>query len=460
LPLSRKGLRPLLRSTFTLGAALLLLTTTGKAAQGCSEPGHPGDVPSLDRIPLDPPSYVISSGFGCRYGVLHTGIDLVCPRRRPIVAAAAGFVRAAGWMGRYGWAVRVRHPDDIETLYAHMEEEPAVTVGQDVQAGTQLGIVGSSGLSTGPHLHFETLKGGRAYDPEYSLPFTERNAWKPIFPAYAVTRESPPMSGSRVAAFDVGKESQVILAQDGALFERDLPLVPWRRSSTVEGAADVTLSGSELFVRREDGVVLRRSHEAWLFQHLPQPAAEVRAGKHGAIHVRGVRGRVWTIHRSKLQSVELPAKAAKLSLGFGRLAAILEDGRVALPRPAPLQCEVLEVPGGAREVALAFGDLYVVSRRGRIYQRDGDTLRPQAGPASTVHLVASAEGLAALDQAGDLWVRRPRRTEWVRIPAPTPLASLRMQGDHVLARARDDRLFFLHASDILDLGDPGPVTRP
>lgn len=112
----------------------------------------------------------VSSEFGMRThpvtGVRksHTGIDFAAPTGTPIEAAAAGTVTFAGVRGGYGNLVIVDHGDGTETRYAH-QHRIDVGVGQQVQRGQQLGTVGSTGMSTGPHLHFEVRRDGTPIDP-------------------------------------------------------------------------------------------------------------------------------------------------------------------------------------------------------------------------------------------------------------------------------------------------------
>ena len=111
-----------------------------------------------------------SSGFGARVDPLdktkafHPGLDIAAPKGAPVVAAAGGEVIHAGPAGTYGNMIAVRQPDGTETRYAHLAAVD-VKVGDKIAAGTHLGAVGSTGRSTGPHLHFEVLKAGKAVDP-------------------------------------------------------------------------------------------------------------------------------------------------------------------------------------------------------------------------------------------------------------------------------------------------------
>lgn len=99
----------------------------------------------------------------------HIGLDIFANRLDPIVAAADGYVVFAGWGGGYGSLVIVHHPDDWLSYYAHLEEI-VVEVGQRVEQGDLLGGAGSTGYSTGPHLHLELRYKGRPVDPHLYLP--------------------------------------------------------------------------------------------------------------------------------------------------------------------------------------------------------------------------------------------------------------------------------------------------
>jgi murein DD-endopeptidase MepM/ murein hydrolase activator NlpD len=112
----------------------------------------------------------ITSGFGMRfhpilhYARMHAGIDFGAAWGSPIVAAADGQVVAAGWGGGYGREVQISHGGGIVTLYGHMSSIAAAP-GEPVRQGQVIGYVGSSGLSTGPHLHFEVKVNGQPVDP-------------------------------------------------------------------------------------------------------------------------------------------------------------------------------------------------------------------------------------------------------------------------------------------------------
>lgn len=112
----------------------------------------------------------ITSGFGMRrhpilrFARMHGGIDFGAAWGSPIVAAADGIVVGSGWAGGYGRQIQVAHGSGIVTTYSHMSGAAAST-GDTVRQGQVIGHVGSTGLSTGPHLHFEVRVNGQAVDP-------------------------------------------------------------------------------------------------------------------------------------------------------------------------------------------------------------------------------------------------------------------------------------------------------
>lgn len=94
----------------------------------------------------------------------HTGIDIGCRAGSPIYAAHDGQVILSGWAGAYGNTVEIRANDSLVTSYHHMSKI-AVSKGQNVSAGKIIGYIGSTGQSTGPHLHFEVRVNGKDVDP-------------------------------------------------------------------------------------------------------------------------------------------------------------------------------------------------------------------------------------------------------------------------------------------------------
>jgi murein DD-endopeptidase MepM/ murein hydrolase activator NlpD len=110
-----------------------------------------------------PVNGVVTSGFGWRWGRMHEGIDIAAPTGTPIRAAASGSIIYAGYMGGYGNLVVIDHGNGLSTAYAH---QSAIYIGGgSVSQGTVIGAVGSTGNSTGPHLHFEVRVNGSAVDP-------------------------------------------------------------------------------------------------------------------------------------------------------------------------------------------------------------------------------------------------------------------------------------------------------
>lgn len=112
----------------------------------------------------------LTSGFGERFHPIlgymrfHDGVDLAAASGTPIVAAADGRVIDAGWRGGYGQQVEIVHEGGLETRYGHMSRV-AAHAGEIVRKGEVIGYVGSTGLSTGPHLHFEVTRNGRPVNP-------------------------------------------------------------------------------------------------------------------------------------------------------------------------------------------------------------------------------------------------------------------------------------------------------
>lgn len=113
---------------------------------------------------------VVTSRFGPRYlsvagNTFHRGLDIAAPEGAVVRAARAGMVSFSGWGGAYGYVVYLEHGDGSQTRYAHLQA-PGEAVGRTLAAGEGLGAVGSSGASTGPHLHFELRFQGEAVDPQ------------------------------------------------------------------------------------------------------------------------------------------------------------------------------------------------------------------------------------------------------------------------------------------------------
>jgi murein DD-endopeptidase MepM/ murein hydrolase activator NlpD len=134
-------------------------------------------VKTLDRVPIRKPvdgELDESSGFGVRNDpfigrpAMHTGMDFRGDTGEPVRVTAAGTVSKAGWMGGYGNLVEVDHGNGLSTRYGHLSAID-VKVGQAVRTGQAVGKLGSTGRSTGPHIHYETRVDGDAVNPEKFL---------------------------------------------------------------------------------------------------------------------------------------------------------------------------------------------------------------------------------------------------------------------------------------------------
>ena len=136
----------------------------------------------MERGTKIPPSYIkpiyggrISSYFGYRTAptagatTYHRGIDWATPTGTSVMASSGGVVKQSGWGGSYGYTVLITHPDGTQTRYAHMSRLN-VSVGQYVNQGDVIGWSGSTGRSTGPHLHFEILINGAPVNPLNYVP--------------------------------------------------------------------------------------------------------------------------------------------------------------------------------------------------------------------------------------------------------------------------------------------------
>jgi len=157
-------------SAFAVAHASLLLPPSGAAptkteaalASARLAPAEPAEDDVLIAFEEPVPGHAVVSPFGLRQlpwegnGRLHEGVDISADSGVPVIAAADGVVVEAGEKGGYGRYVAVRHAERLTTFYAHLGAiAPGVKPGLAVQAGTPLGRIGSTGTSTGPHLHFE-----------------------------------------------------------------------------------------------------------------------------------------------------------------------------------------------------------------------------------------------------------------------------------------------------------------
>lgn len=127
--------------------------------QGSKSPGAVAAV-----IFYTPSRGTISSGFGMRWGKMHEGLDIAANMGDPIYAALDGKVIYSGWETGYGNVIKLQHENGLITIYGHCSRLD-VTVGQKVNKGDKIALVGSTGNSTGPHLHFEVRVNGVAQNP-------------------------------------------------------------------------------------------------------------------------------------------------------------------------------------------------------------------------------------------------------------------------------------------------------
>jgi murein DD-endopeptidase MepM/ murein hydrolase activator NlpD len=158
------------RAADLVGRPLSYWRPAGGDPRGAGPPAPSPLRPTLlpSRMPVA--AYGLTSGFGLRQHPLlgglreHSGIDLAAPIGSPIYATSDGVVGMANWRGGYGLSVSLEHGAGVETRYGHLSRLN-VAAGQQVHKGDVIGLVGSTGLSTGPHLHYEVRIDGRAVNP-------------------------------------------------------------------------------------------------------------------------------------------------------------------------------------------------------------------------------------------------------------------------------------------------------
>lgn len=161
-----------LQGMLAASAAIASKIQAAQAAAQAAASSQPAPQPSSGSQTTSQPSSsgfiwpvqgVLTSGFGMRWGRMHEGIDIAAPIGTPIHAAAAGTIIYAGWMGGYGNLVIIDHGGGMATAYGH--QSAIYVTGGSVSQGQVIGAVGSTGNSTGPHLHFEVRVNGSAVDP-------------------------------------------------------------------------------------------------------------------------------------------------------------------------------------------------------------------------------------------------------------------------------------------------------
>jgi len=141
------------------------LAATIRSSQAAAQTASATTVtPSGSGMLRWPVSGPVTSPFGMRWGRMHEGIDIGVPSGTPVAAAGTGTVIYAGWMEGYGNLVAIDHGGGLATAYGH-NTSVTVSVGQQVTAGTIIAYSGSTGHSTGPHVHFEVRVNGTPVDP-------------------------------------------------------------------------------------------------------------------------------------------------------------------------------------------------------------------------------------------------------------------------------------------------------
>jgi len=132
------------------------------------------DGSSIKKVLLRTPvkSAIISSGFGLRthpvlgYSRMHRGLDYAAPRGTPVIAAGDGIIEIMKYHGNYGRYVKIKHNKKYSTLYAHLDRfSKKFSTGSKIKQGDVIGYVGSTGMSTGPHLHYEVHVDGKQVNP-------------------------------------------------------------------------------------------------------------------------------------------------------------------------------------------------------------------------------------------------------------------------------------------------------
>jgi murein DD-endopeptidase MepM/ murein hydrolase activator NlpD len=187
----------------------------------------------------------VTSGYGWRSDPMHGkqrfhgGIDIGAPEGTPFFAARDGTVTFAGRAGGYGNLVVVAHADGSESRYAHARDLANVRPGDVVKAGDRLGSVGSTGRSTGPHLHFEVRQGGKAVDPSPWLRATAPEG-HPVAPEGDADHEHP--AGRDDAEVVPARASRAYQAAGAAMSATDAA----RSGPEAAGLSNVDLPSSVL----------------------------------------------------------------------------------------------------------------------------------------------------------------------------------------------------------------------
>lgn len=140
-------------------------TTTAASTSSYAAAGASATVTSNGMFMRPVSGGTITSKYGARSSGFHTGLDIAIPTGTPVYASAAGTVVKAGWYGGYGYLVVIDHGNGYQTYYAH-NSSLCVSAGQSVSKGQNISYSGSTGNSTGPHLHFEVRINGATQNPQ------------------------------------------------------------------------------------------------------------------------------------------------------------------------------------------------------------------------------------------------------------------------------------------------------
>jgi murein DD-endopeptidase MepM/ murein hydrolase activator NlpD len=173
---------------------------------------------TLMKTPID--GARLSSGYGLRkhpvlgYKKMHKGVDFAAPTGTPIYAAGDGVIEKAGWFSSYGKYIRIRHNSELKTAYAHMSRIKAKQ-GTRVKQGDVIGYVGTTGRSTGAHLHYEVLLNGQQTNPRsVNLPTGEKLTGNQLAKFKEASKETSRkfaslLDDTKVASRDEEKESKL-----------------------------------------------------------------------------------------------------------------------------------------------------------------------------------------------------------------------------------------------------------
>ncbi len=177
--------------------------------------GHSGAIAVPSQEPLS--GFVITSGFGVRVdpfgrgAAMHPGLDLSAPEGTPVYATADGIVARAGWTGGYGNMVEIDHGRGIHTRYGHLSAI-LTAANNRIHRGDLIGRVGSTGRSTGNHLHYEVRLDDRAINP---MPFIQGAGYVMAMRGQTVPAMVAAPSATRVALLDAAPAAPVRLAASG-----------------------------------------------------------------------------------------------------------------------------------------------------------------------------------------------------------------------------------------------------